>query len=249
MDFFKLKTSLSQIQKICLAGIFTALVAVFQKVLAINYVPGLPFVRLSFGGPALIIFSSILLGPWYGLLVGAASDVLGYFIFDMSSFGWFPQITVIYAVLGFVSYFVFGLIRHFDNKKKMILTEIVAFIIFIASIVLFLIQQDVDLWIKIVIPSIALVLGTLCLVMICFLNKKIEPSKKLNLFQISFASFILDVVVLLAFGTLMKSFAFGFESYLLIFTCQAFVLFFNILIDTIVLSLMLKLTNKYFIED
>ena len=64
-----IKTNLSPIQKICLAGLFTALAVIMQKVVAVNYIPVLPFVRVSFCGPALIIFASILLGPIYGALV------------------------------------------------------------------------------------------------------------------------------------------------------------------------------------
>ena len=57
MRLFKLKTNLPVIQKIALAAVFISLIAVLQKVVAVNYIPGLPFFRISFGGPALIIFS------------------------------------------------------------------------------------------------------------------------------------------------------------------------------------------------
>ena len=85
-----IKSNLSLVQKICLAGIFIPLVAIFQKVFAINYISIIPFVRISFGGAALIIFSSILLGPWFGLFVGAMSDIVGFFIFDPKMFGAMP---------------------------------------------------------------------------------------------------------------------------------------------------------------
>ena len=76
-----LKNNLSIIQKITLSGLFIALITILQKVIAINYIAVVPFVRISFGGCALLIFASVFLGPWYGLLIGAASDILGYFIF------------------------------------------------------------------------------------------------------------------------------------------------------------------------
>ena len=75
-----IKYNLTIVQKICLAGIFIPLIAIFQKVFAINYIAVIPFVRISFGGPALIIFASVLLGPWFGLFVGAMSDIVGFFI-------------------------------------------------------------------------------------------------------------------------------------------------------------------------
>ena len=73
---------LTAIQRICITGLFIAIVTILQKVLAVNYIPVVPFLRISLGGPALIIFSSIFLGPLYGLIIGAASDVIGYFLLD-----------------------------------------------------------------------------------------------------------------------------------------------------------------------
>ena len=96
IHFFK--TNLTTIQKICLSGLLMALVVIFQKVFAINYLAFAPFVRISFGGPALIIFSSILLGPIYGALIGMGSDLLGYLIFDPRMYPPYLQITAIYTL-------------------------------------------------------------------------------------------------------------------------------------------------------
>ena len=117
MKLHLIKTNMSVIQKICLAGLFIALVTVLQKVVAINYLAFAPFMRISLGGPALIMFSSVLLGPVYGMIVGIASDLLGYLVFDASGLPPFLQITAIYAVLGFVSYFVFSLVFSIKNRK------------------------------------------------------------------------------------------------------------------------------------
>ena len=102
LTFFK--SNLTVIQKICLSGLFMALIVILQKVVAINYLAFAPFVRVSFGGPALIIFASVLLGPVYGALIGAGSDLLGYLIFDPRMYPPYLQITAIYTVLGLVSY-------------------------------------------------------------------------------------------------------------------------------------------------
>ena len=64
------KYNLKPIQKICLSGLFIALTVILQKVIAINYIPVIPFVRVSMGGPALIIFSSVFFGPIYGMIIG-----------------------------------------------------------------------------------------------------------------------------------------------------------------------------------
>lgn len=96
MKFTLFKTNLSVIQKICLAGLFIALIVILQKVVAINYLAFAPFIRVSFGGPALIIFASILLGPIYGGLIGMASDLLGYLIFDPRMYPPYFHLGIIY---------------------------------------------------------------------------------------------------------------------------------------------------------
>ena len=246
MKIFKVKSNLTILQKICLAGLFIAMVTILQKVIAINYVPGLPFVRLSFGAPALIIFSSVLLGPWFGALIGAASDILGYFIFDMSGSAMFPQITAIYALLGFSAYFVFQFVRSIYSKKLIIVIEGVCFALFYAFVAYYLFAvAEIDLWVKIVALALLLVLFTGLIVFISLYNKKVKFELGFNVFQISLCCFLLESIVLLAFGSLMKALAFGFDILPLIVTCQMIVTFFNVVLDTISLSLLLKVGKKY----
>ena len=162
LSFFK--TNLSHIQKICLAGLFIALIVILQKVVAINYLAFAPFVRISFGGPALIIFASILLGPIYGGLIGMASDLLGYLIFDPRMYPPYLQITAIYTLLGVASYFIFSIVFSIRNRKALSIIEILTlFVIWLAvslyvilssQITLFSSTYYVPLLSKILIPSI-----------------------------------------------------------------------------------------------
>ena len=163
-----LKANLTTVQKICFAGIFIAVVTILQKVLAINYIPVVPFLRISLGGPAVIIFSSIFLGPIYGMCIGALSDILGYFLLDPKMMGYLPQITAIYALLGLVPYFIFWLFKLIKNEKVMFVIEGVSFVGLIAGITAYLFLNDnlqlygstytLALWQKILIPSILLFL-------------------------------------------------------------------------------------------
>ena len=153
MKFKLIKTNITPIQKICLTGLFIALAVICQKVMAVNYIPALPFVRVSFCGPALIIFASVILGPFYGLIVGAASDLLGYLIFDPRTNPMFIQITAIYAVLGFASYFVFSFVRSITNRKLMLGIEIGTLLVIWGAATAFLITNaKVDLIFKIIVP-------------------------------------------------------------------------------------------------
>lgn len=246
MNIFRLKSNLSLLQKVSLAGLFIALVAILQKIIAINYIPGLPFVRLSFGGPALIIFSSVLLGPWFGALVGAGSDLLGYVIFDMSGSAWFPQITAIYTLLGFLGYFVFELVRSIYNKKLIAIIEGGIFAAFYACILVYLLtKQGLDLWVKIVAPLALFLLFAGLITFIIVYDKKVKFELGYNVYQLSLCNFILDALVLLAFGSLMKAWCFGFGIYVMIVVCQMIVMFFNVAFNTIVLSLLIKVGKKY----
>ena len=252
MTLFKSKTNISTINKICLTGLFIALATILQKVLAVNYLPALPFLRVSFGGPALIIFSSILLGPIYGAVVGAGSDFLGYFVFDLSGRAFAPQITAIYALLGFLAYFVFYGVKAIKNKMAIFVIEDIIFAACFAWLTYFLVTYSYPpefTWIRVVGP---ISLGVLFIGLVTFLlifNKKGNIPLGHNVFQISLCAFILDALVLVAFGTYMKAIVFGMESYPIIVVCQVIVMFFNVTISTIVLCILLKLCKKYFVYD
>ena len=247
-----IKTNLNVIQKICLSGLFIALVAVLQKVVAINYLAFAPFMRISLGGPALVIFSSIFLGPVYGMMVGIASDLLGFIIFDASGYPPFLQITAIYALLGFASYFVFSLIFSIRNRKALIIVMALIW----AFIVAFTLTKSE-------IFGSSFELGTVGKALVCsisgaiffaiiLLSILIKPKSESILaspLHICFASFICDFFVLLLFGSVMKAWAFGFNVFLTILVVQAFVLFFNVLIDTFFISGFLRFARKYFVEE
>ena len=251
-----IKTNLSTIQKICLAGLFIALAAILQKVTAINYLPFAPFVRVSLGGPALIMFSSILLGPIYGAFVGLGSDVLGYFIFDIRAYPFYPQITAIYTLLGFCAYFVFSLIRLIDNRKLLTIIEIAFLALVWIGVSLYVIMSNkitlmtktytVPFLSKILVPT---VLGLIFLGVVLFslLYKSKESRPIMSSLQICFASFICDFFIIVLFGSLMKAWAFGFATFLAIILCQAMVMFFNVMLDTLFICVYQKFTRKYFV--
>ena len=248
MKFKWIKTNISPIQKICLTGLFIALAVICQKVMAVNYIPALPFVRVSFCGPALIIFASVILGPFYGMIVGAASDLLGYLIFDPRTNPMFIQITLIYAVLGFASYFVFSFVRSIANKKLMLGIEIgTLLVIWTAATVFLITNAKVELVFKIIVP-IASGLLFIGLILFSIFFKGKEDNPFISPLHICFASFICDFLFLLWFGSLMKAWAFGFNIFITIFLCQALVMFVNVVLDTFFISTFQRFTKKYFVE-
>lgn len=255
---FFIKSSFSIVQKICLAGLFIALATIFQKAFVIN-IPVLPFFRISFGGPAIIIISSILLGPWFGFLVGAASDLLGYLIFDTKAYMPFIQITAIYALLGFVSFFVFCLIRKFSNKK---LSEIILYgvlgVLFVSTTLVFSLNSSLslggnvysfELWARILIPSLSLALFGLLILFIKLFDRHLNKKNVVpvfNVYQVATASLILEVVVMILFGSLMKATAFSMSLYPIILLCQIIVAFVNVPLNTAFISYIIYITRRYF---
>ncbi len=254
-----IKNNLSPISKICIAGLFIALATILQKVIAINYIPALPFLRISLGGPAIIIFSSIFLGPFYGLLVGAGSDLLGYFALDFSGYAYMPQISAIYALLGFLPYFIFMLVKKLNSKKVMMIIEssvlgaifiaVSLFIILNDSMTMYSTTYTFELWKKILIPVI---LGILLAFIIIFTvlyekhSSKKDKKPLLNAYQLSLGLFIVELLVMVLFGTLMKGWAFGFQTYSAILICQIIVLFINVPLNIVLINLLLRITKNRF---
>ena len=101
------------------ASLFIALSIVFARLFSIRVSEGL---RLSFGQTP-IILSGILLGPVWGLIVGALADVVGFVVAPMGAY--IPGLTLTSALVGLIP----GLIYRYIFKKNMILAIVVSVII------------------------------------------------------------------------------------------------------------------------
>ncbi|MCQ2087367.1 MAG: hypothetical protein MJZ37_04765 [Bacilli bacterium] len=243
-------SNISLTQKICLAGLFIAMATILQKVIAINYLAALPFFRLSFGAPAVIVFSSIYLGPFWGAAVGLFSDVLGYFAFDASSFAYMPQISLIYMVLGLIPFFIFKLLEKISKEKVIFFVEIgVLLASFIGLSCYLIFVYECSQIAKILIPIGLFILIGLLVVFQYFAN-----SSKHGFYapiKVSFTYFISDLLALVVFGGLMKAWAFsatpeGFWSlFKAIEITQGLVMIFNVVFNTLLLATFFRIGKKY----
>ena len=243
---------LSTINKICLAGIFIVLAMICQKVVAVNYISAIPFLRISFGGPAIIIFSSIFLGPWYGLVVGFGSDIFGYFIFDPKNNAFFPQITAIYALLGFASYFVFLFSKKIFKERLMKIIFPVFIAITLASVISIICLAPklnlyggtyvLAMWQKIVISVSLFTLSVLLFGFVYIFDKK--KKSNIDVYRTAFSLLIIEILIMVMFGTLMKGLAFGFATYPVILLCQIIVLFVNVPLNTIIISFLSDILKR-----
>ena len=255
MKFFQSDiVHLSVVKKICLSGILMALIVIFNKILAVNYI--IPFARVSFGSIALIIFTSIVLGPFYGLVIAAGADVLGYFMFDMSSFGWFPQITLTYALMGFVPFFIYKLVTMIKKEKTIMIIEYVTFSVVLVGISLFFAFNDkIDLgytirnlavYERIMYPCLALLLFLVIIFFNALIHKKVNREDiPINVYQISLIVFFTEIFIDLLFGGLMKSWAFGWNLLLPIYLVQGVIMFFNIPYNTYLIFVIMKATKRF----
>lgn len=249
--------NLSIVQKICLAAMFIVLAAICQKVLAFSNFAPIPFLRISFGGPAIIIFASIILGPIFGALVGGASDLIGFVIFDPKTTSSIPffQITLLYVLLGFVSYFIFKYIQIFKNKKAILITETATFSsIFLAVILYIFLNDNITIYgktyeftttIRICTSIITFILLLGLFIINLLLSKKIEKRHNdISVYHVSFACFITEFLIMLLFGTAMKVWAFSSATFLPVFFTQLIVCFFNVPLNTLIISYIMILSDK-----
>lgn len=252
---------LDAVQKITLSGIFIALVIILTRFLAIQYIPIIPFVRISLG-PALIIFSSLLLGPVYGGVIGGLSDFLGILLVpNPQGFMVNPFITLVYTLLGvlpWVTLFVIKKIRMTKSAPFIFFGAILSiwlfvlfFLIFNNGITLYGATYQFNLLSKTLIIVISFVLSALLSVAIFFTNryivaKNIDGTLLATPYQVAFVALVSEVLLMLLLGSVVKAYFFGVD-FLFIFFSQAVVLFINIPLNTFVTSYLLQLSKKLYV--
>ena len=103
----------------------------------------------------------------------------------------------------------------------------------------------IQLWQKICIPIVLFVLTGLLVLFLFLMRKKINAENaNMNIWQISFSCFVLEITVMVLFGCFMKSLAFKFN-FFIIAICQLVVLFFNVPMNTLLISTFMRLTNRF----
>lgn len=251
---------IDHIQRIALSGLLLALVIIFTRFLSIQNIPIIPFVRISLG-PALIIFSSLLLGPIYGGVIGGLSDILGIVLVP-SALGYSinPWFTLVYALLGVLPWCVYKLVNLIKSERLMyiitvsfigaIFVFVTVFLLINNSIVLFSKEYFFELYQKIIIIAVAFVLSLgisigLYFINKYFVNKTKNTNYEISTYKIALTSLINELFVLLILNSIVKMIFFETD-FLVIFFSQGLVFFINIALDSFVVTLLLHLTSKVF---
>lgn len=250
---------IGRVQKLPLAGIMLALVIIFTRVLAIQNIPIIPFVRVSFG-PALIVFSSLFLGPVYGSLIGGLSDLLGIVLFPNALFPINPFFILIYTLLGVLPWFLLKLARLFRKPKAVFWTTVAMFalVFLFVSVASFFIKEFEILggtyaflwWEKLAIILSVLALSVTSLTALYFVNRHFAPRYKVlpelpSPYELAFVALVSEAVVMLFLNSLAKFYFFEVD-FLLIFFAQAVVFFLDVPLNTLVLAGLFLIAGKVY---
>lgn len=210
----------STLQKMTLTALLLALYMVATRFLGI-YVT--PFVRFSFGIP-ILIFSSILLGPISGAIIGGVGDILGILIINTSGVAINPFMTISYALMGATPGVCMMLFRKYrDNEKisfiifngllAIIWILILSFTLVTKQIELFNKDNRVILTLNVLAKSLIISLSLLLLIGISiftyffnrhFKNKSMFDNRIPNIYNVSFIVVFIEVFFTLLLNSLNK---------------------------------------------
>ena len=243
---------ISPVQKITLAALLLALTIILTRITPLQNFPLIPWVRISLG-PALIIYSSILLGPLYGAIVGAGSDILGIVLFPNAlGYGINPLFTLVYGLLGILPWLIYWLIKKIKSQHFSLICLGIASILVFVSLVLFIFisptiaeNYNFETYQKWIIVSIAFVLMIATFISIFFINKYYvkKYGEMFSPYKIAFVCLISEFLLMLLLNSLVKTVTFE-VNYWIIFFAQAIVFFIDVPLNTFVVEGLLVLTSK-----
>lgn len=222
-DFAVPKQTRAIIRQITLTGMLIAMGIVLERFLAI---PIGATNRIAFG-TAIVVVSSLIVGPFYGAIVGASVDILGFMISNLNGGAYTPFVTIGYLVLGFLPYFLvelFKLLRHVPFKPFIFYGTLSALFIYGVSYAythdsfLFrngatLVTVTIDGWYRIVAPLVFIAVFAAFAWFLQQLNRQFNRRTLLvsapNPSEITIALFVTDILVNILWGAVWRSIYFG----------------------------------------
>lgn len=168
---------LSLTQKITFAAILLAFGTVSTMVFKMIPMGNFSFLRFSLT-PSIVIFSSIWLGPLFGAIVGVFSDLLPAFLLSQGAYN--PFLSVAYALLGIVPYFIFLVSKKAPKLFNNIYAVSSLFLVFFILLILaFYCNSSLDsafgengVWLKPLILGIIFVSDVGLIFLLALLEKK-----------------------------------------------------------------------------
>lgn len=204
------------IRNITSAAVLTALSTISTIIFKFVSIGGLPYLRFSLT-PSIIMFASLVLGPFYGAVVGAVSDFIPAMLFPTGDYNFF--ITIVYAILGVLPWIFEKITRKFRSSLKPPFAVFIAMGVILAGLVavLFLtdfvggevLKGDYVLVTKFIILGIMVAVGAACCVSVTLTNRRfqrdvLEYSDIPSPNETALIALICEVLVM----TILKSLAF-----------------------------------------
>ncbi len=243
------------IRNITLSAVLIDLAIIFEKLLVIQ-IP--PFIRIGIGSIP-VILSSVVLGPIYGAVIGVSADVLGFFFFDTSGFG--------YSIFPTISFFLMGVLPHFlfkfscwmrYKKRPFPITYILLGLVWIFILVYVLLFDSVrvtgvvvplDLTMKITLPIVSGLVFAGFSWFVHYLNRHFQ--RKILTFpvcpsphEVAFVILVLELLIHIVWGSIWKGIFFEVDP-LMVFFVQSVILTVSFPIKTFVLTYVLTSYHRY----
>ena len=144
--------------------------------------------------------------------------------------------------------FIYKFFKTVKNEKLLLTIEIVVFSLLLIGLTLFSAldyQVNLDTVYRILIPVVSFTLLGLTLFTQIFVSKFFKKREiDINVMSVGFACFVIEMTIMVAFGVAMKYWAFAGSTFLIILVSQIIVAFFNIPLNTFLVSYIMYLSNK-----
>lgn len=247
----------SVLQRMTLTAMMIALYMIATRFVM---VPVTPYVRLS-AGISILTFSSIMLGPISGAIVGVAGDLLGAVISPyMGNITINPLMTVSYGLMGAVPALIMMLFRKVKGKDTLysifffallsvIVVSLTIYMSTATQISLFNRDFTITLAARIVVPIVAFILMGLFGLFTYFLNKRFKKRREEypNLpspYQVSFIVVVIEVAFTLFINVFAKMWMMDIKNFEIIFFPSLFIAFIYLPVNTLIVSYLCLLSVK-----
>lgn len=263
---------LSKTQKITLCAMLLVLDIVATHIIRTPAIGSLPFLRMSLG-PSLIIFSSLLLGPFYGAIVGGVGDLLGIFLFTGLEGQINFLITIVYTLLGILPWALEKLTKRFRKylQKPYFLFASMTILLVILICLFYVFPSskeyfengfgELTSWIEPLLLSLTAFFDLASAFALFFTNqffqKKQEQFKELpSPYEVALICLVCEVVLMILLKPLAFYLFYNFLAdsiwpigYGTLFSCMFVFSSINILLNTFLTYWLLVFTRKYLIKN
>lgn len=261
---------LSSIQKITLTSMLLVLDVLFTHFLRTPTIGSLPFLRISLG-PSIVIFSSLLLGPFYGAIVGGAGDLIGIFIFSGLEGQINPLITIVYALLGVLPWCLMRVFSRFREslKKPYFLVAVMGLMLILLVCLFYAIPStseyfkngfgEISIWMEPLILSLTAFFFLVAGFGLFFMNRHFEKNSELaslpSPYEMAMICLISEVILMVGLLPLAFYLFYNFMadeiwpiSYGTLFSCMFVFTGIKVVINTFVVYWLLVVTKKYLVK-